>query len=42
MATLLLRFSGVPLLEAELMRRKPGYRDYVRRTSVLIPWPPRS
>lgn len=42
MATLLLRFSGVPLLEAELMRRKPGYRDYVRRTSVLIPRPPRS
>lgn len=42
MAILLLRFSGVPLLETELMRRKPGYRDYVRRTSILIPWPPRS
>jgi steroid 5-alpha reductase family enzyme len=42
MATLLLKLSGVPLLEAEMIRRKPGYADYVRRTSRLIPLPPRS
>ena len=42
MATLLLRLSGVPLLEADLLRRKPGYADYVRTTNALIPWPPRA
>lgn len=41
MAFLLMKFSGVPLLEAEMMRRKPGYADYVRTTSALIPLPPR-
>ncbi len=41
MAFLLLKLSGVPLLEAEMIKRKPGYADYVRRTSVLIPWPPK-
>lgn len=40
MAFLLMKMSGVPLLEAEMMRRKPGYADYVRTTSALIPWPP--
>lgn len=42
MAWLLMKLSGVPLMEAEMMRRKPGYADYVRRTSALIPWPPKS
>lgn len=42
MAFLLLKLSGVPLLEAEMMRRKPGYADYVRSTSALIPWPPKA
>lgn len=42
MAFLLMKMSGVPLLEAEMMQRKPGYADYVRRTSALVPWPPRS
>ena len=42
MAFLLMKMSGVPLLEAEMMQRKPGYADYVRRTSALIPWPPRA
>lgn len=41
MAFLLMKMSGVPLLEAEMIRRKPGYADYVRTTSPLIPWPPR-
>ncbi|MFA5939052.1 MAG: DUF1295 domain-containing protein [Sinimarinibacterium sp.] len=42
MAFLLLKLSGVPLLEAEMVRRKPGYAEYLRTTSVLIPWPPKS
>ncbi len=42
MAFLLMKMSGVPLMEAEMIRRKPGYADYVRRTSALIPLPPRT
>lgn len=42
MAFLLLKFSGMPLMETEMMRRKPGYADYVRTTSALIPLPPRT
>jgi steroid 5-alpha reductase family enzyme len=42
MAALLLKLSGVPLLEEEMVRRKPGYAEYVRTTSVLVPWPPKA
>jgi steroid 5-alpha reductase family enzyme len=38
---LLLRVSGVTLLEKDLEERRPEYRDYVRRTSPFIPLPPR-
>lgn len=38
---LLTRVSGAPLLERGLKQSKPEYADYVRRTSGLIPWPPR-
>lgn len=41
MSVLLLRVSGVALLERELKTRRPGYADYVRRTSAFFPWPPR-
>lgn len=41
MAFLLMKLSGVPLLEAGMTKRKPGYAEYVRTTSALIPWPPR-
>ncbi len=37
---LLLRVSGVPLLEEGLRERRPGYADYVRRTPAFIPWFP--
>jgi steroid 5-alpha reductase family enzyme len=37
---LLLRVSGVTLMESTIGRRRPGYADYVRRTSAFIPWPP--
>ena len=41
MSVLLLRVSGVALLERSLSRRKPGYDEYVRRTSAFFPRPPR-
>jgi steroid 5-alpha reductase family enzyme len=41
---LFLRYlSGIPFTEAQALRtRGEDYRDYQRRTSMLIPWPPRS
>lgn len=39
---LLLKVSGVPLLEQDIAERRPAYRDYVARTSAFIPWPRRS
>jgi steroid 5-alpha reductase family enzyme len=41
MTMLLLRVSGVSLLERSLNASKPGYRDYVERTPAFIPWFPR-
>ncbi|WGS52016.1 DUF1295 domain-containing protein [Paraburkholderia sp. D15] len=41
MAFLLLKLSGIPLLEAGMAERRPGYAEYMRTTSALIPWPPR-
>ncbi len=37
----LLRVSGVTLLEAQLRETKPGYADYVARTSSFVPWIPK-
>ena len=39
MAWLLLKVSGIPILEAHLADTRDGYRDYMRTTSALIPWP---
>jgi steroid 5-alpha reductase family enzyme len=41
MTILLLRVSGVALLERDIAERRPAYRDYVERTSAFIPMPPR-
>jgi steroid 5-alpha reductase family enzyme len=41
MTFLLLRVSGVALLERGLVKRKPGYADYIARTSAFFPLPPR-
>ncbi len=41
MTWLLLKVSGVVLLEQDMGERRPAYRDYVARTSAFIPWPPR-
>ncbi len=42
MTYLLTRLSGVPTVEGHLKRSKPGYEEYVRRTSGFIPLPPRA
>jgi len=41
MTILLLKVSGVSLLERSLKDKKPGYQDYIKRTSAFIPWPPK-
>jgi steroid 5-alpha reductase family enzyme len=40
MTFLLVRVSGVPMLESA-MKHRPGYAEYVARTSAFIPMPPR-
>ncbi|WP_372732477.1 DUF1295 domain-containing protein [Novosphingobium sp.] len=37
----LTRWSGKPLLEKDMAARRPGYAEYVRRTSGFIPWWPK-
>lgn len=41
MSFLLVRVSGVKLLEQSLKTSKEGYADYMSRTSAFFPWPPR-
>ena len=41
MSLLLLRVSGVTLLERDIGRRRPAYRDYVLRTNAFVPGPPK-
>ena len=41
MTFLLVRVSGVALLERGLAARRPGYADYIREVPAFIPRPPR-
>jgi len=41
MSFLLMRVSGVTLLEDALKASKPGYLAYIRRTPAFIPWFPK-
>ena len=41
MTWLLARGTGAKLLESTIGERRPGYADYVRRTSGFLPLPPR-
>lgn len=41
MAAMIIKVSGVALLEKTLTSSKPGYQEYVRRTSAFIPWFPK-
>lgn len=38
----LMKWSGVPTTEGRMKRKKPGYDDYVRRTSGFVPWWPKN
>ncbi len=38
---ILIKWSGAALLERRLKRSRPGYTDYIERTSGFFPWPPR-
>ena len=42
MTYLLTRLSGVLLLEKKLARTRPGYAQYVARTSSFVPWLPKA
>ncbi len=42
MTLLLLKVSGVALLEKDIGERRPGYADYMRRTNAFIPGKPKS
>lgn len=42
MTYLLVKWSGAALLERRLKRSKPGYEDYVHRTSGFFPLPPKA
>jgi steroid 5-alpha reductase family enzyme len=41
MSLLLLRVSGVTLLESKIADRRPGYAEYKRRVNAFFPGPPR-
>ncbi len=41
MTFLLVRISGVALLERSLVETKPEYADYISRTAAFVPWFPR-
>ncbi|HUP09520.1 MAG TPA: DUF1295 domain-containing protein [Caldimonas sp.] len=41
MTVLLLKVSGVALLEKDIGVRRPAYADYIRRTNAFVPGPPR-
>jgi steroid 5-alpha reductase family enzyme len=41
MTYLLLKVSGVALLEKDMHERRPAYRDYISRTNAFFPGPPK-
>jgi steroid 5-alpha reductase family enzyme len=41
MTLLIVKVSGVAMLERTLINTKPGFEDYVKKTSAFIPWIPK-
>lgn len=41
MTLLLLKISGVALLEKDIAERRPAYADYIQRTNAFFPWKPK-
>ncbi|MEX0620193.1 MAG: DUF1295 domain-containing protein [Solirubrobacterales bacterium] len=42
MTFMLVKVSGVALTEADIAERRPGYVDYIGRTSAFVPLPPKA
>lgn len=42
MSVLLMRYSGVGLLEKTITRRRPAYEEYTRTTNAFFPGPPKA
>jgi steroid 5-alpha reductase family enzyme len=38
---LLFYLITIPMMDRRMLRRRTGYRDYLKRTSALIPLPPK-
>ena len=38
--SVLLKMTGIPLTEKALVENRPGYDDYIKRTSAFVPWWP--
>ena len=41
MSFILMKWSGVPMTERSMMKRRAGYANYMMRTNAFFPWPPR-
>lgn len=41
MTFLLVKVSGVAMLDAHMAAKRSEYADYIRRTSAFLPWPPK-
>jgi steroid 5-alpha reductase family enzyme len=41
MTLLLLKVSGVALLEKDIAERRPAYLSYIQNTNAFIPWIPK-
>jgi steroid 5-alpha reductase family enzyme len=42
MTALIIKVSGVALLEKSLTGQKPDYKEYIRKTSAFLPWFPKN
>jgi steroid 5-alpha reductase family enzyme len=38
----LLKMTGIPLTEKTIVKHRPGYKEYIRRTNAFIPWFPKA
>jgi steroid 5-alpha reductase family enzyme len=41
MTVLIIKVSGVSLLEKSLKEQKPQYKEYAEKTSAFFPWFPK-
>jgi steroid 5-alpha reductase family enzyme len=42
MTALLMKYSGAGLLEKTIVKRRPGYEDYAKKTNTFFPGPPKA